>query len=94
MAFKFKVNSNTTLEDVEKELKRLYNLNVVEIPFNHVVRIAEFIGCTLEKPHQVRWSDLVTRYMMGLGIILEFMLHIQKKNLLDEMIIKIFYIGH
>lgn len=49
MKFKFRIKEDTTLEDAENELKNLYNAPVVDIPFNHVAKIAEFIGAELQK---------------------------------------------
>lgn len=49
MKFKFKITEETTIEDVEKELDNLYNAPVVEIPFNHIVKLAEFLGAELQK---------------------------------------------
>lgn len=48
MKFKFKITEDTTIEDAEKELEILYNSPVVELPFNHVVKIAEFLGAELQ----------------------------------------------
>jgi len=42
--FKFKPSENTSLDDIEKELKYLAGLNVPEIPFKHICRIAEYLG--------------------------------------------------
>jgi hypothetical protein len=44
MKFKIKINENTTLEDIRKELDELRSANVNEIPFNHLRRIIEFLG--------------------------------------------------
>lgn len=49
MKFKFKITEDTTIEDAEAELKNLYNAPVVDIPFNHVAKIVEFIGAELQK---------------------------------------------
>lgn len=49
MKFKFKITENTTLDDAEKELRNLYNAPVVDIPFNHVVKIAGYLGAELQK---------------------------------------------
>lgn len=49
MKFKFKITEETTIEDVEKELENLYNAPVVELPFNHIVKLAEFLGAELQK---------------------------------------------
>lgn len=43
MKFKFKITDDTTIEDAEKELENLYSAPVVDLPFNHVVKIAEFL---------------------------------------------------
>jgi len=45
MKFKFKITEETTIDDVEKELNNLYDANVTEIPFNHIIKIAEYLGC-------------------------------------------------
>jgi hypothetical protein len=44
MKFKFKINENTTLDDVRKELEALKSANVSEIPLNHLCKIIEFLG--------------------------------------------------
>ncbi len=43
--FKFKNNENTTIQDAEEALEELRNINVPEIPFNHIKKIAEYLGC-------------------------------------------------
>lgn len=48
MKFKFKITDDTTIEDAEKELENLYSAPVVDLPFNHVVKIAEFLGAKLQ----------------------------------------------
>lgn len=48
MKFKFKITNDTTIEDAEKELENLYSAPVVDLPFNHVVKIAEFLGSKLQ----------------------------------------------
>lgn len=49
MKYKLKLNENTTLDDIEHELEKLYSENVVEHPFDYIVKIAEFLGCELMK---------------------------------------------
>ncbi len=44
MKFKFKINENTTLNDVKIELNVIKSANVKEIPLNHLFKIIEFIG--------------------------------------------------
>jgi hypothetical protein len=44
MKFKFKINENTTLDDVRIELDSIRSANVKEIPLNHLIRIIEFLG--------------------------------------------------
>ena len=46
--FKFTVTFKTTIDDAENELLHLKELNVPEIPFNHILKIVEFLG--VEKP--------------------------------------------
>src|SRR5574344_1112429 len=49
MKFKFKITEETTIEDAEEELRALYSAPVTEIPFNHIIKIAEFLGAELQK---------------------------------------------
>lgn len=44
MKFKFKINENTTLEDIQVELEELKLANVKEIPFNHLRKLIDFLG--------------------------------------------------
>lgn len=44
MKFKFKINENTTLADVQNELDALRSVNVNEIPFNHLLKIINHLG--------------------------------------------------
>jgi hypothetical protein len=44
MKFKFKITETTTIDDAEKELDSLCSVPVNEIPFNHILKIAEFLG--------------------------------------------------
>ena len=44
MKFKFKITENTTIDDAEKELDSLCSVPVNEIPFNHILKITEFLG--------------------------------------------------
>jgi hypothetical protein len=44
MKFKFKINENTTLDDVRTELDALKSANVKELPLNHIRRIIDFLG--------------------------------------------------
>lgn len=48
MKFKFKITEDTTIEDAEKELENLYNAPTVELPFSHIIKIAEFLGAELQ----------------------------------------------
>lgn len=49
MKFKFKITEETTIDDAEKELENLCKSSVSELPFNHIVKIAEFLGAELQK---------------------------------------------
>lgn len=42
---KFKVNNDTSLDDIEKEVEYLCSVNVNEIPLNHIIKIAVALGC-------------------------------------------------
>ncbi|MFA7141200.1 MAG: hypothetical protein WC126_09410 [Proteiniphilum sp.] len=42
---KFKIKENTTLEEIEDELKRIYSSNVVEIELGDIIKIAQYLGC-------------------------------------------------
>ena len=42
--FKFKVTDNTTIDDVECELEKLKNLDVQEMPLNHILKITDFLS--------------------------------------------------
>ncbi|MDP4239741.1 MAG: hypothetical protein Q8904_09780 [Bacteroidota bacterium] len=50
MKFKFKITDETTVEDALNELENLCNAPVNELPFNHIVKIAEFLGAELQRP--------------------------------------------
>ena len=43
--FKFKINADTSLDDIEEEVEYLCTVNSNEIPFNHVIKIAVALGC-------------------------------------------------
>ena len=43
--FKFKINENTTFQDAEEALESLWNINIPDIPFDHIKKIALFLGC-------------------------------------------------
>lgn len=49
MKFKFKITEETTLDDALDELNNLCKVNVNELPFNHIVKITEFLGAELQK---------------------------------------------
>lgn len=49
MKFKFKITDQTSFQDALNEINKLYNANINEIPFNHIIKIAEFIGAELQK---------------------------------------------
>jgi len=44
MKFKIKINENTTLDDIRKELETLKSAIVTEIPLNHLLKITNFLG--------------------------------------------------
>jgi len=46
MKFKIKINENTTLDDIRKELETLKSANVTAIPLNHLLKIIGFLGAT------------------------------------------------
>lgn len=42
---KFKIKETSTLNDIEDELNRMYSSDAVELEFNDIIKIAEFLGC-------------------------------------------------
>ena len=43
MKFKLRINENTSFNDIEKELEKIKNSNVNEIPLNHIRKITTFL---------------------------------------------------
>ncbi len=57
MKFKFKIDENTTLDDVQAHLDALWSTNVKEIPLNYLRRIIEFLGAI-----QVQATGSIVRF--------------------------------
>lgn len=66
MKFKFKITDDTTIEDAEKELENLYSAPVVDLPFNHVVKIAEFLGAKYGAQNEAYMSRSAEKWVRGL----------------------------
>ena len=49
--FKFKTSDNPTLDEVEETLDEIASIDSNEIPFNHLKKIAEYLGAVYE-PHK------------------------------------------
>lgn len=42
---KFKINRDTTLDEIDKELDSLYRSALTELELNEIIKIAEFLDC-------------------------------------------------
>lgn len=81
MKFKFKITEDTTIEDAEKELENLYSAPVVDLPFNHVVKIAKFLGAELQESPRGSmerfWHPLarhlanISEYMLSIKVVMK-----------------------